>query len=314
MSHTPLGPGGEFDAVRAIIARLGASAQGVGDDAGAFMVPPGEVGFVSTDVAVEDVHFRRAWFTAEEIGYRSAAAALSDLAAMAATPRAVVIALTLPGSWRADAPAIAAGIAAAAQSVGAPVVGGDLSDGPTLAIAITVIGSTRAPLTRRGAQVGQGIWVTGRLGGPALALAAHQAGAPVPPRAQKRFARPTPRIREAFWLAGQGATACIDISDGLSGDLSHIAAASGVRLIAQRDVVPRVEGASVEQAVSGGEEYELAVTAPQSLDAAAFTREFNTPLTCIGEVRAGDAGVDWHSAGASVAVPHAFDHFDPSRQ
>ena len=118
-----LGPGPEFDLVREIVSRYGASGAGIGDYASVLQVPAGEQLVVSTDVAVEDVHFRANWLTPDEIGYRSTMAALSDLAAMAATPRGILVALTLPKHWRATAPALADGIARAARACNANIVG-----------------------------------------------------------------------------------------------------------------------------------------------------------------------------------------------
>ena len=309
MTHTPLGPGLEFDLVRELVARYGASASGIGDDASPVQVPAGEQLFVSTDVAVEDVHFRASWFTADEIGYRSTMAALSDLAAMAATPRGVVIALTLPSSWRAKATAIADGVARAARACNAPIIGGDLSDGPALSLAITVLGSTRRALHRAGAKLGDSVWVTGRLGGPATALASFLAGGQPLGETRARFAAPHARIREAAWLAGHGATACIDISDGLAADLGHIAAASGVRIALDLDRILCMPGVSGTDAAAGGEEYEIVVSGPATLDVAAFEREFALPLTPVGLVIAGAAGVEAHRAGSTVVAPAGFNHF-----
>src|SRR5687768_2741478 len=105
-----MGPGGEFDLVREMLARWGDAAVGIGDDAAVLAVPPGERLVVSTDAAVERVHFRRDWMTAAEIGYRAAAAALSDLAAMAARPLGIVVALALPREWIAEVGELAEGI------------------------------------------------------------------------------------------------------------------------------------------------------------------------------------------------------------
>ena len=307
--NIPLGPGPEFDLVRELVARYGASGVGIGDDASTLRVPDGEELLVSTDVAVEDVHFRQGWLTPDEIGYRSTIAALSDLAAMAAAPRGMVIALTLPTRWRANAPAIADGIARAARACDVQVIGGDLSNGAALSIAVTVIGSAKRPLRRSGAQPGDCLWVTGILGGPALALRVFLAGGQPLGELRARFAAPSARIREAQWLAAHGATAAIDISDGLAADLGHIAAASGVRITLDLDRVRCVPGATVDDAAGGAEEYELVVTAPANLDAAAFEREFEIPLTNVGRVEAGEPRVVAISGGQAVTAPPGFNHF-----
>jgi thiamine-monophosphate kinase len=255
------------------------------------------------------VHFRREWLSPEEIGWRATAAALSDLAAMAAKPLGVLVALTLPPPWLDELGALAEGIAAAASAAGAPIVGGDLTNGAPLALTLTVLGAAAAPLRRSGAHPGDTIWVTGQLGGPALALAAWSEGRQPTPEARARFARPVPRIREAQWLAAAGATAGIDISDGLGGDAAHLAAASGVRITIEADAVPRISGADVSTAQRSGEEYELLVAARTPFDAVAFQRTFGLSLTRIGAVEQGDAGVDLLIGGERVASPAGYDHF-----
>jgi thiamine-monophosphate kinase len=309
MSETPLGPGGEFDLIRTMIARWGDRARGIGDDAAVLTTPAGEQLVLSTDTSLEDVHFRREWLSPEEIGWRAAAAALSDLAAMAAKPLGLLVAIALPRQCIDDLGAVAEGIAAAASASGAPIVGGDLTSGERLMIMVSVAGSTATPLRRSGARPGDTVWVTGQLGGPALAVAAWREGRQPTPEARARFAHPVPRIREAQWLAAAGATAGIDISDGLGGDAAHLAAASGVRVAINVDAVPQAPGADVSTAQRSGEEYELLVTTRTPFDAAAFQRDFGLPLTHIGSVEAGDAGVDLVIGGERVASPAGYDHF-----
>jgi len=307
--ETSLGPGREFDLVRVMMSRWGDRARGIGDDATVLAVPKGEQLVVSTDASLEDVHFRREWLSPEEIGWRATAAGLSDLAAMAAKPLGLLIALTLSDQWLDVLGELAEGIGQSAAAAGAPIVGGDLTRGDRLAITVTVVGSAATPLRRVGAQPGDAVWITGQLGGPALAIAAWSEGRQPTPEARARFAHPTPRIREAQWLAGAGATAGIDISDGLGGDAGHLAAASRVRIAIDADALPRVSGADVSTAQRSGEEYELLVTARAQLDTAAFQREFALPLTRVGTVEQGDAGVDLIIGGERVASPAGYDHF-----
>ena len=307
--ETRLGPGREFDLVRVMMARWGDRARGIGDDATVLGVPAGEQLVLSTDTSLEDVHFRREWLSPEEIGWRATAAALSDLAAMAANPLGVLVALTLPPQWIDDLGALAEGIASAAAAAEAPIVGGDLTRGEHLAITVTVIGSSATPLRRVGAQPGDTLWVTGQLGGPAVAMAAWGEGRQPTPEARSRFARPVPRIREAQWLVSAGATAGIDISDGLGGDASHLAAASGVRIAIDADAVPVAPGADISAAQRSGEEYELLVTTRTPFDAGAFQSEFGLSLTRIGAVEEGEPGVDLLIGGERVASPAGYDHF-----
>jgi thiamine-monophosphate kinase len=307
--ETLLGPGREFDLVRVMMSRWGDRARGIGDDATVLDVPDGEQLVVSTDTSLEDVHFRREWLSPDEIGWRATAAALSDLAAMAANPLGVLLALTLPREWIDELGALAEGVAAAASAVGAPIIGGDLTHGDRLAVTVTVIGSSAAPLRRSGAQPGNTLWITGQLGGPALALAAWSEGRQPSPEARARFAHPLPRIREAQWLVSAGATAGIDISDGLGGDAGHLAAASGVRITIDADALPRVGEADVSTAQRSGEEYELLVTTGSSFDDGAFQKEFGLSLTRIGSVEEGEPAVDLLIGGERVASPAGYDHF-----
>ena len=282
--HTPLGEGAEFDAIRELIEMWGPAAVGIGDDAAIIDVPEGERLVASTDATVEHVHFRREWITAEEIGARAAAAALSDLAAMAAQPRGLLLALGVPVAWRGELPAIGRGVGRVASSVGCPIVGGNITAASELTICITVLGSAAMPIRRSGVRPGDIMFVTGALGGPGDALRAWVAGDEPRQQSRERFASPAPRIAAARWLAEQGAHAAIDISDGLRGDATHLARASGVSLVLNGAAVPRVEQVSAEQAIASGEEYELLVAfAPdRAPDREAFAQRFGIALTAIG--------------------------------
>jgi thiamine-monophosphate kinase len=303
-----LGPGREFDLVRTLLAEWGKAAQRIGDDAAILDVPPGERLVVSTDTSVDGVHFRRDWLNSFEIGYRATAAALSDLAAMAARPLGILIALTLPEDDKRDAREIATGIREGASAVMCPIVGGDLSSGKSLSLTITALGSSRRPLARSGASVGQRVYVTGRLGGPAAAVRAWYAGKQPSEAERARFACPVPRIDAAIGLSERGATSGIDISDGLTADLSHIAAASKVAIEIDIERIPTFDGVSPLQAVGSGEEYEIVVTAP-SLDTRQFAEEFGLDLTEIGRIVAGPTGVALLEGGQRISAPPGFDHF-----
>jgi thiamine-monophosphate kinase len=275
-------------------------------------VPAGERLVVSTDSTVEGVHFRRPWLTPEEIGWRATHAALSDLAAMGAAPLGVLLALTVPSDWRDQLPGVAEGIGDACRATGATIVGGDVTDGDRLALAITALGHTAHPLSRAGARAGDTLYVTGRLGGPGEAVRAWYAGRSPEPAHRARFARPSARLAAGQWFAAHGATAAIDLSDGLSGDAAHLAAASRVRCVLTIDSIPCVAGVSVHEALGSGEEYELLVAA-RAIDAQAFAREnAGLELTAIGRVEAvvsGRAdGVVGEERGAIVALPATFSH------
>src|SRR5438105_452482 len=306
--HLDLGPGREFDLVRTLLAEWGKTAQRIGDDAAVLDVPRGERLVVTTDTSVEGVHFRREWLNHFEIGYRATAASLSDLAAMGAHPIGVVIALTLPEGDRHEARELATGIREGASAVMCPIVGGDLSAGKVLSLTITALGSAARPLSRAGAKAGDRVYVTGALGGPAAAVRAWKAGKQPTERDRARFAHPVPRVEPAIGLAARGASAAIDISDGLAADLTHVAAASKVRIEIDADRIPRLDGVSAIEAAGGGEEYEIIVTAP-NIDTRRFTEEFGLQLTDIGRVVAGHPEVKLLQGGARISTPTGFNHF-----
>lgn len=303
--ETPLGPGAEFDAIRQMLARWGDRAAGIGNDAAVIRLPRGDSLVTSVDAVVEGQHFRREWLSPREIGYRAVTAALSDLAAAAAKPIGVLIALELPTGWLADLSELADGIGDAVDAAHAQIHGGNVSGAAQLAITTTVFGSAFTALTRRGAHAGDRVYVTGTLGGPGDVLArlgrGESAGAH-----RERFARPRARLAESRWLADQGATAAIDISDGLLADLRHLAAASAARIEIDAQRVPRLSEITVEQALSSGEEYELIVTATSEFDVAEFARRFGIPLTEIGSIEDGPAGVNVR--GARVAAVTGWNH------
>lgn len=310
--HQRMGPGREFDAVRALLERWGPAAVGIGDDGAVLDVPVGSRLVVSTDSTVEDVHFRHAWLTPGEIGWRATMAALSDLAAMGAAPLGVLVALTVPARWRAPLGEVADGIGGAAAQAQAAIVGGDVTDGDRLALAVTALGHSAHPLRRDGARVGDRLYVTGALGGPGAALATWERGGVPRPADRARFARPEARLVAGTWLAAHGAHAAIDLSDGLAGDVAHLAAASGVRCVLDLDRVPVMDGHSVEDAVVSGEEYELLVAAPV-LDEAAFAAATGgLALTAVGRVEAspnGPGDAVGERGGVRVPLPGAHDHF-----
>jgi len=301
----PLGPGAEFDAIRSMLERWGPRASGVGDDAAVLGLPRGESLVASVDTAVENRHFVRGWLTTRELARRAVVAALSDLAAMAATPAGVLISLIVPDAWRDELLGLADGVGDAVRDAGTYIIGGNISAGDELSITTTVLGHVYVPLARSGAHVGDRLYVTGRLGGPADALFRLRDGRDAGPH-RDRFARPVARIAEARWLAERGASAAIDISDGLAADARHVAAASGVRLVLDSPDIPCVSDVPAELALASGEEYELLVASPVALDAAEFEARFGIPLTPIGIV---EHGSDVVVRGARVAAPSGHDHF-----
>lgn len=308
--HTPLGPGAEFDSIRRMLERWGPLARRIGDDA-AVITSLGERALVaSTDSSVENVHFRSDWLSPTEIGYRAAAAALSDLAAMGATPLGMLVAMGLPESWTHALDALTDGIGEAAHACDAPVIGGDMTRAGELSLTFTVLGTARDVLFRTGARPGDLLYVTGSIGGAGAALAAFQQGAKPLEAHRARFARPTPRIREGIWFSEQRASAAIDISDGIAGDLGHLAAASRVSISIEADRLPLAPHVSVRDALASGEEYELIVASPQPLDQEEFNRRFSVELTRIGTVHRGDPQVSFTQNGEQIEAPPGYLHFE----
>jgi thiamine-monophosphate kinase len=340
---TPLGPGAEFDRIRGFLQGLPVPAGvrvGPGDDAA--VLADGTV--LSTDLSVEGIHFRLDWISPEEAGWRATAAALSDLAAMAAAPVGILVSVAVPRPGDL-ADALMAGVRAAAEAARAPLLGGDLtrSPGPAL-VDVVAVGRTDAPLLRSGARPGDELWVTGRLGAAAAAVEAWVRGAAPHSEAREAFARPRPRIDEARWLAGAlGATAGIDLSDGLAGDAGHLAAASGVGVeldAAGLGAVAWTGGGgepalsrepagthpsspspalspALRRALHGGEDYELLVALPPGVGARGveeFRQRFDLVLSPVGCVVPG-SGVHLRPEGGGAPVPLArggWDHFDLS--
>jgi thiamine-monophosphate kinase len=316
----PLGPGAEFDLLRTIFERIRTGdrdgARGLGDDCALLRIG-GTTLAISVDLSVEGVHFRTEWLSFEEIGWRAAAAALSDLAAEGAKPIGVLASVGVRGRGKGEggrddaAVDIMAGVAAAARAVGARVLGGDLTRSDRYLVDVCVLGTATRPVRRRGARAGDGVWVTGTLGGAALALERFRAGAGPSGPLRQRFARPEPRVAAGRWLARRGAHAMIDVSDGLTADAQHLAYASGVALELELERMPCWPGVAPRDAVASGEEYELLVALPRRFsarDAATFARAHELALTCIGRCASG-AGVRLTDGGAVVPVPSGFDHF-----
>ena len=315
MTHLPLGPGAEFDRIRAIAARLGQAASVLGDDAA--VIPIGDTNLVaSIDASVEGVHFCTDWLSFQEIGGRAAAAALSDLAAEGASVIGALVTIGSPKGLPDGSGVVTemmAGVGHMVTSVGGKVFGGDLVRSEKYFVDLCVLGEAKRPVTRRGARPGDGVWVTGAFGGPWAALQALRKGEKPTVAHRARFAHPVPRIAAGQWLAEQGATAMIDVSDGLAADLGHVAAASGVGIALAADLVPRVEGVSALDALSSGEEYELAVTLPAGFgaqDVARFESQVRGKLTRIGDVREGSE-VAVMLDGERIPTPSGFDHFAP---
>jgi thiamine-monophosphate kinase len=227
---------GEFGLIARVVARLGTPAGclvGPGDDAAVLLVGEDRRVVASTDVLVEGRHFRRDWSSAVDVGHRAAAANLADIAAMGATGTALIVGLCVPPEldpeWAED---LATGLAAESATVGAGVVGGDISASPTLTIAVTALGTLagRDPVLRAGARPGDVVALAGRVGYAAAGYTVLSRGFRSPKVLVDAYRRPSVPYAAGPAAAALGASSMIDISDGLVGDLGHVAAASGVRI------------------------------------------------------------------------------------
>jgi len=284
---------------------------GIGDDAAVLRAPAGQQLVWTVDDQVEGTHFERAWLSAEDVGWRATMAAASDVAAMGARPLGILSSLVLPPAFRDDElAALARGVRGAADALGTGVAGGNLARGPALILSTTVLGCVAAPVLRAGARAGDAVWLAGQVGkagaGLRLLVAGKSCVAGDAAAAIAAWRRPVARTSDGLAMAA-GATAAIDVSDGLARDGAHLARASGVALVL--DAVPLLtpallalsadEDDALALALGGGEDYALLATSSSPLPG--FTR--------VGEVRAG-AGVFLNRRGVETPVADVgFDHF-----
>lgn len=315
-SRTEGGRGdGEFEAIARLAELLAASGlrpgpgeTWIGDDAAVLPVAGPGATVLTTDLVVEGVHGDTSVMSVADMGWRAMVASLSDVAAMGAVPGHAVV--SVAGPPETDLEQLYAGIAEAASRFGCPVVGGDLSSAHQLVVSVAMTGDLdrgSEPVLRSGARPGDGIFVTGPLGASAAGLRLLAAGSPVPAGAEslvQAYRRPLPHLAEGVAARTGGASAMIDVSDGLSGDLGHVADASGVGF--ELWELPVAEGATVEDALYGGEDYQLLVTASdeEALREAFAAAGLASPLvlgTCVE-----DTGVRRY-AGRTLG-PGSFQH------
>lgn len=225
----------EFELIERITSHFGQHAAvllGPGDDAAVLATSDGRVA-ASTDMLVENVHFRTAWTSPHELGRRAAAQNFADIAAMGGVPTALLVAVGAPvGTEPEWFEQVSAGLATECAVVGASVIGGDLAKSDRIIVAVTVLGDLggRAPVTRSGARIGDIVAIAGRLGWSAAGLLSHQRGVEVDPELRAAYRVPAPPYDAGVAAAIASATSMIDVSDGLVADAGHIADASGVTI------------------------------------------------------------------------------------
>jgi thiamine-monophosphate kinase len=310
---------------------------GIGDDCALLSIRAGEELAVTTDLSISGRHFRLDWHQPEVIGHRTLARGLSDLAAMGARPIAAFLSLGLPRELTTAARRRPAwverfydGLLALAERHKTALAGGDLAESPLAVADIVLVGVVPKGrgLLRSGARQGDLLYVTGALGGAAAGLsrlakfAGHPSPAkpnPRPPRIPERLEPalashlyPQPRIAQGLWLVRHKlASAALDLSDGLSTDLAHLCQESGVAAEVDEAALPIAVGATLPQALNGGEDYELLFTAAAS---ARLPRSISgVPITRIGRIvrpRLGRPQVTLVSAqGAAPLEPQGWEHF-----
>lgn len=291
---------------------------GVGDDAAVVRPGPGDL-VITTDAMVEGTHFDRGLTSARDLGYKAIVVNLSDIAAMGASPRTAVCALTLSdavdAAWTME---LFGGMREACDEHALWLVGGNLARGREVTAAITVIGEVASgrAVTRSGARVGDAVVVTGSLGGSAAGLRIAAGSATSLSLEQRdalyRHLRPAARIGEGRVLAHAGATAMIDISDGLALDLARLCRSSAVAASITAASIPVHPAAAATEALAGGEDYELLATVPTSTLGeltADLADRFGTPLTVIGHIAAGDGVTLEDRDGPRPLGAAGWDHF-----
>ena len=298
----------------------------IGDDAAVVTPTPGKELAFSVDMLVEGRHFLPG-ADPVALGHKTLAVNLSDMAAMGATPRWALLAGALPDADAAWIGAFARGFFALADAYGVDLVGGDTTKGP-LNLCVTILGEAPAgqALRRSGARPGDAVFVSGRLGDAALALAHHWRrtilGADELAQCEPALLRPTPRVELGERLRGI-ATAAIDISDGLVGDLGHVLKASGAGAILELPALPRSEALdrrlagggrnlALDCLLAGGDDYELCFTAPAraAADIDALAKQLDLALTRIGSIEERSGLVVRDETGVALkTLPEPFDHF-----
>jgi thiamine-monophosphate kinase len=306
---------------------------GIGDDTAVLTVTAGTSLLATTDLVVEDIHFRRAWASPADIGWKAMAVNLSDIASMGGVPRWALVAAALPATVEVqEVDALYGGLLDAAAPYGVTIVGGDTSTSRLgWTINVTLLGEHEGtPKLRSAAAPGDVVAVTGSLGRAAAGLALLETGSATTLHAGTQDAltrahlRPTPRLAEGRWLGGQsGVHAMMDLSDGLTTDLGHICREShvGARITLERlPISPAVHEAAralgrdpLEWAGAGGEDYELLLTCePDIVDRLAdgLRAATGTALTAIGRIEGREASVTYVDArGEPVLLRGGYQHF-----
>jgi thiamine-monophosphate kinase len=320
-----------LDRIRSRVSRspVGGLRLGIGDDCAILRLKASEELAVTTDLSIAGRHFRLEWHPPEAVGHRTLARGLSDIAAMGGRPLAAFLSLGLPrelaaqkGRRRPWIDGFLDGFLALADRYQTPLAGGDLAESPMAAADIVLLGAVPRgkALLRSGARPGDAVWVTGALGGAAagLELLSQGRSRAVSTNSEKMgdllapHLWPQPRIVQGLWLLRrQAATAAIDLSDGLSTDLDHVCTESGVAAEIDAGALPIYATATLNQALHGGEDYELLFTArpntaiPRSISGIAVTKIGRIVKRRVGQPRV----VLMDTSGSRPLRPAGWEHF-----
>ena len=299
-----LGEGGLIQRIRAQFQNSGV-VLGIGDDTAVLDFPEGHSVLFCSDLLAEDSHFIRGLHPADSVGYKAVAVNVSDIGAMGGVPMHFVISLAAPGDLAVEwVDSFYSGVAQACRNFKVSLVGGDSSTAKSIFVDVAMVGrvKTGGAVRRSGAKPGDRIYVTGALGGSARGLQLLRNGVTNDPAVQKHlYPQPRHEIGAAVALK---AHAMIDVSDGLSTDLGHILEESKVSARIYRNKIPVASGATMDEVLHGGEEYELLITTDANLD--------GIPLIPIGEII---PSTDRHQillvdgSGESVLEPRGWQHF-----
>jgi thiamine-monophosphate kinase len=329
MKLAELGEFGFIERIRRAVDGAPGVHLGIGDDCAVLELPPGERLLTSTDLLIEEVHFRRAWTDPFRLGRKRVSINVCDLAAMGGIPRHLYLGLGIPSDLSVEElDAFISGFLSACRDYGATLVGGDTCRSPgALLISVTVEGSAPAAevVCRRGARSGDGIYVSGTLGDSALALRRLLAGVIPDDESAARHHDPRAQVELGRALAkARLPSAMIDLSDGLLADLGHILEASAVGAeieVAALPLSPAFRSALagtpelIELALSGGEDYQLLFTVPPAREGelATLSTDLGLSLTRLGRVTAEPGGLWLRRAdgGREAATAKGFNHFSP---
>jgi thiamine-monophosphate kinase len=289
---------------------------GIGDDAAVVEPDRNRLEVLTTDCQVEGVHFDQTFVSAGDIGHKALAVNLSDLAAMGAAPRVALLSLMLPPSFPVmSVDALVDGMATLAARARISLVGGNIARSPgPLIVDVTATGSvhSRRVLMRGGARAGDELYVTGTLGGAAAGLQLLRADATKTGPSVDKYRRPEPRTRFGLMLGrNRAARACVDLSDGLADGVRQIGEASGLGAIVDAEALPIEKGATLREALGGGEDYELLfAVSPRFRSRLKNARRLasDLPVTRIGRLTA-DRTMLLSRNGSCEELPAGFEHF-----